>query len=81
MTRADELADVIATIENMRAHHQADVFAFSPLTGEECSSDPADHFLAPAGWTIRDAEGEPMVLVRRVSFLVPVGTEVDVTLH
>jgi hypothetical protein len=62
---------MLATIENMqRTKGVAGVLAWSPTTGEEYSADPGDYWNAPAGWTIRDEDGEPMVLVvRREEFV------------
>jgi hypothetical protein len=60
--------EVLATMANMQAYagsHDRAVFAYSPLTGEEYSADPADYFNARADWTMTDAEGEPMILARR----------------
>jgi hypothetical protein len=60
---------MIAMIENMEKLAKAGVrgvMAWSPLTGEEYSATAADYWQAPAGWTMLDAEGEPMLLVREV---------------
>ena len=56
---------MIATIENMLAHYRPGVFAYSPGTGEEYSADPGDYWDAGRGWTMKDAGGEPMVLVTK----------------
>jgi hypothetical protein len=55
-----------ATIENMRAHYREDVLAYSFNTGEEYSANPADYWNAPAGWVMKDEDGEPMRLVRHI---------------
>lgn len=56
---------MLATIENMRAHHAPGVLAYSPTTGEEYSSDPGDYWWAPEGYTLTDAEENPLHLVTR----------------
>lgn len=37
--------------------------AYSPETGEEYSANPSDYWNAPAGWTMTDENGNPMLLV------------------
>ena len=57
---------MLATIENMRAHPRAPgttgLTAWSPVTDEEYSADPSDYWSVPDGWTMRDVNGEPMIL-------------------
>jgi len=57
---------MLATIENMRAHPRTPgtvgLTAYSPATGEQYSADPGDYWNASPGWTMRDSEGEPMIL-------------------
>ena len=63
---------MIASMRNMRALHGPGVVAWSPITGEEYSADPGDYWWADDGWTQLDAEGEPMILVRRRSEMAEV---------
>lgn len=37
--------------------------ALSPSTGEECSGSSGDYWDRPAGLPLKDADGEPMLLV------------------
>ena len=73
------MPETIATIENMKRYHQqsrtipgddGDItilpqqpVAYSPSTGEQYSANPGDYWNAPDGWTMTDADGEPMILV------------------
>ena len=74
---------MLATIENMRAYYRTgspsepapNVFAYSPITGEEYSANPADYWNVPPGWTMKDADGEPMILVTRQTTLIALKPE------
>lgn len=62
----------LATIENMQAHWRPGVLAYSPGTEEEYSANPNDYWDVRPGWTMRDSDGEPMVLVSRVTSFLPI---------
>jgi hypothetical protein len=61
----------LATRDNMREFPGHIAFSFT--TGEEYSGTPGDHFLMGEHEPLLDDLGNPMVLVRRVTFLVPAG--------
>ena len=67
---------MLATIENMRAHPRATgtagLTAYSPVTDEQYSADPIDYWNVPDGWTMHDANGEPMILGSFVTTFTPV---------
>jgi hypothetical protein len=60
------MTDMLATVANMQAHYSgSSLFAFSPLTGEECSANPADYWHMAVDDVLVDAAGEPMLLAVR----------------
>ncbi len=66
-----------ATPENMKRHHDPNnaiesVIAWSPTTGEEYSATPGDYWDADPTKPLVDSDGEPMILVRKVTRMEPV---------
>jgi hypothetical protein len=61
---------MLATIENMHKHHGCT--AYSPTTGEEASADAGDYWWLPNGDPLVDENGDPMILVRKVTEYIEV---------
>lgn len=62
---------LVASIANMKTvSDQRGVLAWSPTTGEEFTAHPGDYFTRGMEWIIEDENGEPMILVRRVTQMV-----------
>lgn len=59
----------IATLRNMKIHSKDYVFAYSYNTGEGCSADPGDYWHLDEDEPLLDADGGPMVLVFKHSYL------------
>lgn len=55
---------VRATKANMDKHYGPGIFAWSPLTDEQCSADSADYFWMSGTDSLRDETGETMLLAR-----------------
>lgn len=61
---------IIATPANMKRYYADGVFAWSPNTREEYSATPGDYWHVPEDDPIRDANGDPMVLVVRETRII-----------
>ena len=66
---------MIATVANMRKVQDTGAIAYSPTTGEEYSANPADYWDMNDDTSLKDETGEPMILVRRVSYLEAIEEE------
>ena len=58
-----------ATLANMRKVQDTGALAYSPVTGEEFSANPSDYFWLAENDVLQDSEGNPMILVRLISYL------------
>ena len=57
---------VPASLANMRKFYRPGVFAWSPITGDECSADPRDYFMLSDDAILRDDDGHEMYMAYRV---------------
>lgn len=56
------MALTIATMANMERYAHRPVFAYSQITGERYSANPADYWQEGEDLVLTDSEGQPMVL-------------------